>query len=138
VPFQQGRVDAIGRGGTRAPPLRHFMLKYAREKRSWRCFSNWPGRRVRREPRTCPCGWWCRRTSSPSCVPDFRLGGVVSAFLVIDLVVAAVTTSIGMMQLPPVIISTPLKILLFVMVDGWNLLVGVADEELCLSGRAGT
>ncbi len=42
----------------------------------------------------------------------------------IDLVVAAVTTSIGMMQLPPVIISTPLKILLFVMVDGWNLLVG--------------
>ena len=37
---------------------------------------------------------------------------------------AAVTTSIGMMQLPPVIISTPLKILLFVVVDGWNLLVG--------------
>ena len=37
---------------------------------------------------------------------------------------AAITTSIGMMQLPPVIISTPLKILLFVVVDGWNLLVG--------------
>ena len=40
------------------------------------------------------------------------------------LVVAAITTSIGMLQLPPVVISTPLKILLFVMVDGWNLLVG--------------
>jgi len=39
-------------------------------------------------------------------------------------VTAAITTSIGMMQLPPVIISTPLKILLFVVVDGWNLLVG--------------
>ena len=36
--------------------------------------------------------------------------------------VASVTTSIGMMQLPPVVISTPLKILLFVMVDGWHLL----------------
>ena len=36
--------------------------------------------------------------------------------------VASVTTSIGMLQLPPVVISTPVKILLFVMVDGWNLL----------------
>ena len=42
--------------------------------------------------------------------------------VLVDLVVASVTTSIGMMQLPPVVISTPLKILLFVMVDGWNLL----------------
>ena len=41
-----------------------------------------------------------------------------------DLVVAAVTTSVGMLQLPPVVISTPLKILLFVVVDGWNLLIG--------------
>lgn len=45
-------------------------------------------------------------------------------FLLVDLVVASVTTSIGMLQLPPVTISTPLKILLFVMVDGWNLLAG--------------
>ena len=41
-----------------------------------------------------------------------------------DLVVASITTSIGMFQLPPVVVSTPLKILLFVMVDGWNLLAG--------------
>jgi flagellar biosynthesis protein FliP len=45
----------------------------------------------------------------------------------VDIVVASVTTSIGMMQLPPVVISTPLKILLFVMVDGWNLL---ADQVI--------
>ncbi|MFZ3381779.1 MAG: hypothetical protein WA193_19240 [Candidatus Acidiferrales bacterium] len=44
--------------------------------------------------------------------------------MVVDMVVAAVTTSVGMMQLPPVIISTPLKILLFVVADGWNLVVG--------------
>ena len=43
-------------------------------------------------------------------------------FLLIDMVTAAITTSIGMFQLPPVVVSTPLKILLFVMVDGWNLL----------------
>jgi flagellar biosynthetic protein FliP len=40
------------------------------------------------------------------------------------MVVAAITTSIGMFQLPPVVISTPLKILLFVVADGWNLVVG--------------
>ena len=45
-------------------------------------------------------------------------------FMVIDMVVASVTTSVGMFQLPPVVISTPLKILLFVVVDGWNLVVG--------------
>jgi len=45
-------------------------------------------------------------------------------FLVIDLVVASVTLSIGMVQLPPVMISAPFKILLFVLADGWNLVVG--------------
>ena len=42
----------------------------------------------------------------------------------IDLVVASVTLSIGMVQLPPVMLSAPFKILLFVLVDGWNLVVG--------------
>jgi len=55
----------------------------------------------------------------------FQIGTVLFLpFLVIDMVVASVTTSVGMLQLPPVMISTPLKILLFVVVDGWNLLVG--------------
>ncbi len=53
----------------------------------------------------------------------FQIGVVLFLpFLLVDLVVASVTTSIGMMQLPPVVVSTPLKILLFVMVDGWRLL----------------
>ncbi len=53
----------------------------------------------------------------------FQIGAILFLpFLLIDLVVASVTTSIGMMQLPPVVVSTPLKILLFVMVDGWHLL----------------
>ena len=53
----------------------------------------------------------------------FQIGAILFLpFLLVDLVVASITTSIGMLQLPPVTISTPLKILLFVMVDGWNLL----------------
>ena len=49
---------------------------------------------------------------------------VVLPFLVIDLVVATVTMSMGMMMLPPTVISLPFKILFFVLIDGWNLLVG--------------
>jgi flagellar biosynthetic protein FliP len=45
-------------------------------------------------------------------------------FLVIDLVVASVVLSVGMIQLPPVMISAPFKILLFVLADGWSLTVG--------------
>ena len=44
-------------------------------------------------------------------------------FLVIDMVVASVLLSMGMMMLPPIIVSLPFKILLFVLVDGWYLLV---------------
>jgi len=45
-------------------------------------------------------------------------------FLVIDMVVASILMSMGMMMLPPVMISLPFKILIFVLVDGWNLLIG--------------
>lgn len=49
---------------------------------------------------------------------------VVLPFLVIDLVVATVTMAMGMMMLPPTVIALPFKILFFVLIDGWNLLVG--------------
>ncbi len=54
----------------------------------------------------------------------FQIGFVLFVpFLVIDMVVASILMSMGMMMLPPVMISLPFKILLFVLVDGWNLLV---------------
>ncbi|MCY1312429.1 Flagellar biosynthetic protein FliP [compost metagenome] len=49
---------------------------------------------------------------------------IVLPFLVIDLVVATLTMSMGMMMLPPTVISLPFKILFFVLIDGWNILVG--------------
>ena len=55
----------------------------------------------------------------------FQIGAVLFLpFLIIDLLVASITLSLGMLQLPPVMISAPFKILLFVLVDGWNLVVG--------------
>ncbi len=55
----------------------------------------------------------------------FQIGAILFLpFLIIDLIVASVTLSVGMVQLPPVMISAPFKILLFVLVDGWNLVIG--------------
>jgi flagellar biosynthetic protein FliP len=49
---------------------------------------------------------------------------IILPFLVIDLIVATLVMSMGMMMLPPTAISLPFKILFFVLIDGWNLLVG--------------
>jgi len=55
----------------------------------------------------------------------FQIGAILFLpFLLVDIVVASVTLSIGMVQLPPVMVSAPFKILLFVLVDGWNLTIG--------------
>ncbi|HBR34085.1 MAG TPA: flagellar biosynthetic protein FliP, partial [Firmicutes bacterium] len=54
----------------------------------------------------------------------FMMGFILYVpFLVVDMVVASTLMSMGMMMLPPIMISMPFKILLFVMVDGWNLVV---------------
>jgi flagellar biosynthetic protein FliP len=49
---------------------------------------------------------------------------IVLPFLVIDMIVATLTMSMGMMMLPPSVISLPVKIMFFVLIDGWNLLIG--------------
>ena len=55
----------------------------------------------------------------------FEIGFLIMLpFLVIDLIVATITMAMGMMMLPPTAISLPFKILFFVLIDGWNLLVG--------------
>src|SRR3989454_7814305 len=54
----------------------------------------------------------------------FQIGFLIYLpFLIIDMVVAATLTSMGMMMLPPVLVSLPFKILLFVLVDGWHLVI---------------
>jgi flagellar biosynthesis protein FliP len=124
VPFQSGQMDAWAAIEQGTPPLRHFMLKFAREKDLALFLELAQAPRPAR-PEDVPM-----RVVVPAYIlselkTGFQIGAALFLpFLVIDMVVAAVTTSIGMMQLPPVVISTPLKIMLFVMVDGWNLLVG--------------
>ena len=49
---------------------------------------------------------------------------IILPFLVIDLIVATITMAMGMMMLPPTVVSLPFKLMFFVLIDGWNLLVG--------------
>jgi flagellar biosynthetic protein FliP len=124
VPFQKGSVDTLQALERGSEPMRSFMLKYARQK-DLALFVE-----LSREPRPARPADLSMRIVVPAYIlselkAGFQIGAVLFLpFLVIDLVVAAITTSIGMLQLPPVVISTPLKILLFVLVDGWNLVVG--------------
>jgi flagellar biosynthetic protein FliP len=123
-PYRQGQItgiDAIDRG---TQPVKHFMLRYAREK-DLALFTS-----AGQIPRPNAPDDLPMRVVIPAYIlselkAGFAIGAVLFLpFLLIDMVTAAITTSIGMFQLPPVVVSTPLKILLFVMVDGWNLLAG--------------
>ena len=121
-PYRAGQMtgmEAIDRG---AQPIKRFLLRYAREK-DLALFAA-AGQIAR--PNTADD--LPMRVVVPAYIlselkAGFAIGAVLFLpFLLIDMVTAAITTSIGMFQLPPVVVSTPLKILLFVMVDGWNLL----------------
>lgn len=124
VPWESGQATAMEALDLAAAPLRKFMLHYVREK-DLALFVE-----VSRQPRPASAEELPMRVVIPAYMiselkSGFQIGLVLFLpFLVIDMVVAAITTSVGMMQLPPVMISTPLKILLFVLVDGWNLVVG--------------
>lgn len=122
APYRAGTMsgeDAIGRG---MDPVKKYMLRYAREKD----LAVFAAAGMNTRPQTkddLPIQVVVPAYILSELKAGFQIGAVLFLpFLLVDLVVASVTTSIGMMQLPPVVISTPLKILLFVMVDGWNLL----------------
>lgn len=123
-PFNRGSITAWQAIERSADPMRDFMLKYTREK-DLALFVE-----MSHEPRPNRPEDLSMRVVVPAYIiselkTGFQIGAVLFLpFLVIDMVVAAITTSIGMFQLPPVVISTPLKILLFVVADGWNLVVG--------------
>ncbi|HEY0872510.1 MAG TPA: flagellar type III secretion system pore protein FliP [Vicinamibacterales bacterium] len=114
-------TEAMDRG---APPLREFMLRQTRED-DLRLFIELSKTAVPDSPTELPL-----RVVIPAYViselkTGFQMGFFLFVpFLLIDLVVSTTLLSMGMMQLPPAMVSLPFKVLLFVMIDGWNLLVG--------------
>ena len=105
-------------------PIKTFMLKQTREKDLALFINMDQGER----PETLD------EVKIQSVVPAFVISELKTAFqigfliyipfLILDMVVASILLSMGMMMLPPVLISLPFKLMLFVMVDGWHLTVG--------------
>jgi flagellar biosynthetic protein FliP len=105
-------------------PLKAFLLRYAREK-DISLFVETTHAQPPRKPADLELKVLIPAYILSELKAGFQIGAVLFLpFMVIDLVVASVTLSIGMIQLPPVMISAPFKILLFVLVDGWNLVLG--------------
>jgi flagellar biosynthetic protein FliP len=139
TPYLQHQVspqEAIIRAWT---PLREFLIRQTR-KADLALFEQM--RREREEKgrrgvaQAVPNGQQAspEEVSAATLVPAFVISELKTAFqiaflvyvpfLILDLVVAAVLMSLGMMFLPPVLVSLPFKLVLFVLVDGWNLLIG--------------
>jgi flagellar biosynthesis protein FliP len=124
VPLQTGQISAMQALSRGEGPMRKFMAHYVREK-DVALFVE-----LAKEPRPNSPDDLSMRVLLPAYIlselkAGFQIGTVLFLpFLIVDMVVASITTSVGMLQLPPVVISTPLKLLLFLMVDGWRLLIG--------------
>lgn len=122
-----GQAEALEAG---YEPLREFMLAQTRPEdlRLFMDMSDQPRPENEEE------------ISASTLIPAFVISELRTAFiigfmvfvpfLVIDLIVAAILMSMGMVMLPPVFISLPLKLLLFVLVDGWSLLIGSVVESV--------
>ena len=123
-PMESGQLtpqQALDQG---AKPLRHFLARFAREK-DIRLFVEIAHQPAPHTPADVDLKILIPAYILSELKAGFQIGAVLFLpFLVIDLVIASVTLSVGMVQLPPVMISAPFKILLFVLVDGWNLVVG--------------
>jgi flagellar biosynthetic protein FliP len=123
-PMQAGRLTAGRAADEAAKPLRGFLARFAKEK-DIRLFVE-----IAREPAPHTPADLGLNVLIPAYIlselkTGFQIGAVLFLpFLIIDLVVASVTLSVGMVQLPPVMVSAPFKVLLFVLVDGWTLVVG--------------
>jgi flagellar biosynthetic protein FliP len=122
APYSAGTITGEQALDLGMRPVKRYMLRYAREK-DLAVFAS-AGMAARPNKREdLPIQVVVPAYILSELKAGFQIGAILFLpFLLVDLVVASITTSIGMMQLPPVVISTPLKILLFVMIDGWSLL----------------
>ena len=105
-------------------PVRKFLLKQTREKdiKLFLEMSNMDGKKVTRDD--IPLYILVPAFAKSELKTAFQIGFLIYLpFLLIDLVVSSTLMSMGMFMLPPVMISLPFKLLLFIMVDGWNLLI---------------
>lgn len=123
-PFIEGRIDEKEAFARSAAPIQDFMLKQVRES-DLKLFMDAAKLPPVATPKDVPLRALIPAFMVSELRRAFEIGFLVFIpFLVIDMVVASVLMSMGMMMLPPIIIALPFKIIFFVLVDGWFLIVG--------------
>jgi flagellar biosynthetic protein FliP len=124
VPLSENRLNIMQAGEKAMEPMRAFMLKHTREA-DIAMFAGVARITTIEKPEDIPF-----RILIPSFVISelktaFQIGFVLFIpFLIIDMVVASILMSMGMMMMSPIMVALPFKLMLFVLVDGWHLIIG--------------
>ncbi|MHB8939562.1 MAG: flagellar type III secretion system pore protein FliP [Thiobacillus sp.] len=128
-PLSENRIqmqEALEKG---AVPLRAFMMKQTRET-DLALFANMAGNGPMNSVADVPMRVLIPAFITSELKTAFQIGfAVFIPFLIIDMVVASILMAMGMMMVSPAIVSLPFKIILFVLVDGWNLLLGSLSQS---------
>ncbi len=122
-PYLNGTLDFNGAVSAGSAPLQHFMVAHTRQE-DIALMTRAAKLENPANPQSVPLQTLIPAFMISELRAAFIIGFVIFVpFLVIDLVVSAALMSMGMMMLPPVMISLPFKILLFILVDGWGLVI---------------
>ncbi|CAB3724338.1 flagellar type III secretion system pore protein FliP [Achromobacter piechaudii] len=123
-PLSEGSIQFETAVERAAGPLRTFMLHQTREN-DLSLFANLAKQPALEDPSQVPLRILVPAFITSELKTAFQIGFTIFIpFLIIDLVVASVLMALGMMMVPPVTVALPFKLMLFVLADGWNLLMG--------------
>jgi len=132
-PYMKGNLSAIAALTEATGPFKTFMLAQTRES-DIRMFADIAGVTEIASPEETPLTLLMPAFVTSELKTAFQIGFLIFIpFVIIDLVVASVLMSMGMMMLSPMIISLPFKLMLFVLVDGWSLIMGTLASSFLVS-----
>lgn len=124
VPYKNGNITFAQALTNAEGPIREFMFKQTRQN-DLSLFMSLTTKNKPNNKEDVPTRALIPAFMISELKTSFQIGFILFIpFLIIDMVVSSILLSMGMMMLPPVMISLPFKIMLFVLVDGWNLLIG--------------
>lgn len=133
VPYTQEKISETEAVDRIAKPLKQFMLQHVREK-DLSLFMNLSQGPKAEKPEQVGLGVLVPAFMISELRRAFEIGFLLFIpFLVIDMVVASILMSMGMMMLPPITLSLPFKVIFFVLIDGWMLLAGSLVKSYGLS-----
>jgi len=133
-PFMNEQISLEQALDNASEPLKKFMLSQTREK-DLGVFLNAAGAAKPKTALDIPMHIVVPAFITSELKTSFQIGFLIYLpFLILDMVVASILMAMGMMMLPPVIISMPFKIMLFVLVDGWTLIVGSVIKSFAGAG----